>query len=117
MLASSWYSVLLDIDVDADATEEVDLKGAYEFVTVIVPTLDQNSKLEAQIAMTSGGTFYPMWRWDDTSATDLVGQTSSITTTRALTFYIGGAQYVKIGVEGTDNSTDKTFYVRGFNRD
>ena len=116
MLTSAWYPALLDIDVDPDVTEEVNLEGNYEFLTVIVPTLDQNSKLEVQIAMESGGTFYPMWRWDDTSATDLVGQTSSITTTRAITFYIGGVQYVKIGVEGTDNSTDKTFYVRGISR-
>ena len=116
MLTSAWYPALLDVDVDADATEEVDLQGNYEFLTVIVPTLTQNAKLEAQIARSSGGTFYPMWRWDDTSATDLVGQTSNITTTRALTFYIGGTQYVKVGVEGTDEGTDVTFYFRGFNR-
>ena len=117
MLTSSWYSALLDISVNADATEEVDLGGSYEFITVIVPTLTQASTLEAQIAMTTGGTFYPMWRWDGNSATDLVGTTSSITTTRAITFYIGGAQYVKVGVAGTDMSADLTFYVRGFSRE
>ncbi len=116
MRVSAWYPALLDIDVDPDVTEEVDLEGNYEFLTVTVPTLDQVSKLEAQIAIASGGTFFPMWRWDADSATDLVGQTSSITTTRSITFNIGGAQYIKIGVEGTNNSTDKTFYVRGFNR-
>lgn len=117
MLTSPWKSALLDVDVDADATEEVDLGDNYEFMTVIVPTLGQASKLEAQIAKDAGGTFYPMWRWDADSAQDLVGQTTSITTTRALTFYIGGAQFVKIGVEGTNMSSDVTFYVRGFNRD
>lgn len=116
MLASSWYSALLDVDVNADATEEVDLEANYEFMTVIIPTLTQNAKLEAQVAMSSGGTFYPMWRWDADTAQDLVGQTSNITTTRALTFYIGGVRYVKIGVEGTNEGDDLTFYVRGFNR-
>ena len=117
MITSEWKSALLDVTVDADATEEVDLGGSYEFMTVIVPTLTQASTLEAQIAMASGGTFYPMWRWDGNSATDLVGTTSSITTTRALTFYIGGAQYVKVGVAGADMSGDLTFYVRGFSRE
>ena len=116
MLTSAWYSALLDVDVDADATQEVDLRGSYEFMTVTIPTLTQASTLEAQIARTSGGTFFPMWRWDADTANDLVGTTSSITTTRALTFYIGGAQFVKVGVAGADMSSDLTFYVRGFNR-
>ncbi|KKN29859.1 hypothetical protein LCGC14_0839880 [marine sediment metagenome] len=116
MLASEWKPALLDISVDADATEEVDLGADYEYMTVIVPTLTQASTLEAQIARESGGTFYPMWRWDGNSATDLVGTTSSITTTRALTFYIGGAQFVKVGVAGTNMSSDLTFYVKGFSR-
>lgn len=116
MTASQWYSALLDVDVDADATEEVDLEGNYEFMTVIIPTLGQASTLEAQIAMTSGGTFYPVWHWDADAAGDFLGQTSSITTTRAITFPIGGAQYVKVGVAGSDMSSDVTFYVRGYNR-
>ena len=116
MIPTKWLSALLDIDVDPDATEEVDLGGHFEFLTVIVPTLDQNSALEAQIAMTSGGTFYPVWHWDADAAGDFLGQTTAITTTRAITFHIGGAQFVKVGVIGTDNTTDKTFYVRGYNR-
>ena len=116
MLPSKWLDALLDVDVDADATEEVDLGGDYEFLTVIVPTLTQASKLEAQIAIASGGTFYPVWRWDGDAAQDLVGQTTSITTTRVVIFRIGGAQFIKIGVEGTDMAADITFYVRGFNR-
>ena len=116
MITSAWYSALLDISVDADATAEVNLQGNYEFLTVIVPTLTQNAKLEAQIAMSSGDTFYPMWRWDADSAQDLVGQTSNITTTRVLTVYIGGAQFGKVGVEGTNEADDLTFYVRGLNR-
>lgn len=116
MIPTKWLTALLDTDVDANATEEVDLGGSFEFITVIVPTLGQASKLEAQIAMTSGGTFYPVWHWDADAAGDFLGQTSSITTTRVLTFHVGGAQFVKIGVEGTDMSADVTFYVRGYNR-
>ena len=116
MLASKWFSALLDVSVDANATEEVDLGKNFEFLTVVIPTLTQSSKLEAQIAMKSGGTFYPVWHWDADAAGDFLGQTTSITTTRAITFRIGGAQYIKIGVEGTDMSADVTFYIRGFNR-
>jgi len=116
MHASSWKLALLDVDVDADATAEVDLGENYEFMTVLVPTLGQASTLEAQVAMSSGGDFFPMWRWDADTATDIVGTSSSITTTRALTFYIGGAQFVKVGVAGTDMAADEDFYVRGFNR-
>lgn len=115
MLPSGWLPALLDVSVDPDATVEVDLGGSYEFMTVIVPTLGQASTLEAQVAMTSGGTFYPMWRWDGNSATDLVGTTSSITTTRVVIFAIGGAQYIKVGVAGSNMSNDVTFYIRGFN--
>lgn len=116
MLTSKWYSALLDVDVDADLTEEVDLGGSYEFLTVLIPTLTEDSKIEAQIAMESGGTFFPVWRWKETTASDIVGQTSSITTTRAIVFRIGGAQFVKIGVEGTDMVVDQTFYLKGYNR-
>ena len=116
MKATGWLPALLDVDVDADATEEVDLDDSFEFLTVIVPTLGQASKLEAQIAMTPGGTFYPVWHWDADAAGDFLGQTTSITTTRAITFLIGGAQYVKIGVEGTNMSSDVTFYLKGYNR-
>ncbi len=116
MRASPWYTVLLDVSVDADATAEQDLRENYEFLTVIIPTLNTASKLEAQVAMSTGGTFYPVWRWDAATATDLVGQTSNATTTRTLTFYIGGAQHVKVGVEGADMTEDETFYFRGFNR-
>ncbi len=116
MIATKWLPALLDISDDPDATVEVDLQGNFEFITVIIPTLSQASKIEAQIARESGGTFYPVWHWDNNAAGDFLGQTTSITTTRVITFNIGGAQFVKLGVEGTNMSSDVTFYVRGFNR-
>ena len=81
LVAASTITLLQD-----DATEEVDLQGNFEFLTVIIPTLGQASKLEAQIARESGGTFYSVWHWDADAAGDFLGQTTSITTSRAITF-------------------------------
>ena len=115
MLATKWYSALVDQSVDDDLSEEVDLQGNFEFLNVIQPTLDGAHTATVHIAMESGGTYYPIYQLDNDTAADFQQITTGLATARSLIFRIGGAQFVKI-VLGTGVTTNKTFYVRGFNR-
>ena len=55
------------------------------------------------------------YQLDNDAAADFEQITSGLATARSLVFRIGSAQFVKVYV-GTGVSTDKTFYVLGFNR-
>lgn len=115
MIPTAWLSALIDQDVDDDLSEEVDLDGNFEFLTVIQPELDGAHTVTVHIAMSAGGTYYPLYQLDNDTAADFEQITTGLATARALVFRIGGAQFIKIAV-GTGVTTDKTFYVRGFNR-
>lgn len=115
MIPTGWKAALLDFSVDADNSEEVDLEGAYEFLTVIIPTLAGSYTTTVHVAMTAGGTYYPLYMFDTAAVGDFAQITDGATTPKAITFRIGGAQYIKV-VSGTSLSADITFYVRGFNR-
>jgi len=111
MIPTKWHSAL----VEDQLSEEVDLQGNFEFVTVIQPELDGAHTVTVHIAMSSGGTYYPLYQLDDDTNADFPQITTGLATARSLVFRIGGAQFVKVYV-GTGVTTDKTFYVRGFNR-
>ncbi len=115
MLPTNWLPALLDYSEDTTKSEEVDLDGLYEFLTVIIPTLAGSYTTTVHIAMTSGGTYYPIYQLDIASAADFEQLTTGATTAHAVTFRIGGAQFIKV-VSGTVLGADITFYVRGFNR-
>ena len=115
MIPTKWLSALVDQSVDDDLSEEVDLQGHFEFLTVIQPTLDGAHTVTVHIARTSGGTYYPIYKPKEEATGDVAQITTGLATARSLVFRIGGAQYVKIAV-GTGVTTDKTFYIRGFNR-
>lgn len=115
MIPTKWLPTLVDQSVDPDLSEEVDLQGFFEFLNVIQPELDGGHTVTVHIARESGGTYYPIYQLDDDSNADFPQITTGLATARSIVFRIGGAQFVKIAV-GTSVSTDKTFYVRGFNR-
>lgn len=115
MLPTTWLAALIDQDVDDDLSGEVDLGGNFEFLNVIQPELDGAHTVTVHIAMSAGGSYYPVYQLDDDTAADFQQITSGLATTRSVVFRIGGVQFVKVAV-GTGVSTDKTFYVRGFNR-
>ena len=116
MITSEWKTVLIDQSVDDDLSAEVDLGGNYEFLTVIQPTLDGAHTVTVHVAMATGGTFYPVYALDGDSTGDHAQITTGATTTRMYVFNIGGMQFIKIAV-GTGVTTDKTFYVRGTDRE
>ena len=115
MIPTKWHPALLDFSVDPLLSEEVDLQEAFEFITVIIPTLAGAYTTTVHIAMTPGGTYYPLHMFDTAAVGDFAQITDGATTAKVITFRIGGAQYVKV-VSGTSLSADITFYVRGFNR-
>lgn len=115
MFGTGWIPVLIDQDVDADNSEECNLERDYEFLTVIQPELDGAHTVTVHVAMGAGGDYYPIYHLDADETGDLAQISASLATARLLTFRIGGAQFIKI-VVGTSVSSDKTFYVKGFNR-
>lgn len=115
MIPGPWKTVLIDQSVDDVLSAVVDLGGNFEFLTVIQPTLDGAHTVTITVGMTETGTFYPVYALDGDSTGDHAQITTGATTTRMLTFSIGGMQFIKVLV-GTGVTTDKTFYVRGFDR-
>jgi len=115
MLTSDWKTALVNFSVDKKVSEAVDLGGNYEFLTVIQPTLDNAATLTVHIGMTLTGTFYPAYQLDNDAGADYAQITTGLATARAVVFQIGGAQFVEV-VVGTDVTSDKTFYVKGYDR-
>lgn len=115
MIASAWFNAVITKDTDPNNSAEVDLGGNYEFLTVIIPTLSNASTTTVHISDASGGTFVPVYRWDEDTATNLAHTTADADTTMAIPFRIGGAQYIKV-VCADNQSANTTFKVRGFNR-
>ena len=126
MRNTGWISSLMDVDRDAEfAGDDVDqfssiinLKGNYEFVTVILPIM-VSSDVTIYIQRTDAVTEVPviMHTLDGDSA-DSFAQTSAAVSSAAiaLTFRIGGAQYFRLKMDG-NQTLDLTFYAKGFNRE
>ncbi len=111
---SKWFSLLLDQSVDDDLTPELDLVNDYEFVTVLIPTID-SSTVTVHVSNEKGGTFYPVHALDDDATGSFASATTAAVTSIAVTFRIGGAQYIKVAF-GSGQSADVNLLVKGFNR-
>ena len=115
MLSSAWKTAVITFGTDPNNSAEVDLDGAYEFLIVIIPTLSNASTTTVHISDVSGGTFVALYMFDTAAVGDFAQITDDLTTTKAITFRIGGAQYIKV-VCADNQSANTTFKVRGFNR-
>ena len=104
MIHGEWKTALIDINVDADLTAEVDLGRPYETMLVHIPALT-SCNLICYVAEKTGGTFYALGK-DITVAAD-TGNFADI-------WEIGGHQFVKIGtsVAQTANRSFKICGVR-----
>ena len=116
MLPSAWIDAVITKDTDPNNSAEVNLVRAYEFLTVIIPTLSNASTTTVHISDKSSGTFVPLYMPDTNAVGDFAQITDDATTTKAITFRIGGAQFIKV-VCADNQSANTTFRVRGFNRD
>jgi hypothetical protein len=126
MIPSEWKSVLLDYD---RATEEfvgddvdrfsalLDLGECYEFITVLIPALSAEGTVTPYIQKDEKIATIPVavHAMDDDTTGSFAHATSSGAGSIAVIFRIGGAQYIRLYV-GADQTANRTFYVRGFNR-
>ena len=81
---------------------------------VLIPTIT-SSTVSISMSRTAGGTYYPLYILDDDATGNFASATSAATTTMAISFETGGAQYIKILCGSAQTTTDKTFYVMGYN--
>jgi hypothetical protein len=125
VIPGAWKSALIDIDRSTEFTGDdvdrysklVDLGMPFEFLTVIIPTIT-SAQITPYIQRTPSEDEVPVpvHFWNDSDAdTDVVQSTVAGTGGLAVTFNIGGAQYVRLH-SGANQIADRTLYARGFNR-
>ena len=104
MIHGQWLDALIDINVDADLTAEVDLGRPYETMLVHIPALT-SCNLTCYVAEKTGGTFYALGK--DITVAAGTGNFADV-------WEIGGHQFVKIGtsVAQTANRSFKICGVR-----
>lgn len=112
-LGSGWKAAT--VADEASVSSEVDLGSAYKYATVLNPTIDA-AYMSVQGAMNLGGTYYPIYAWEDNDADGTVLlATTAETTSKAVTYFIGGFRFVKVAFSAAQNGGPYTLYVRGFN--
>ncbi len=114
MITGGWKTATLTYGTHTTLTPEVDLGGTYEFLLVLIPTIT-NSTTSIQVAEASGGTFFPLYALDDDATGCFAHATTQATTTMAVVFRIGGAQFVKV-LFGSAQGGDSTIKIQGFDR-
>lgn len=115
MIPSAWKDAVITYGTDPNNSAEVDLEGNYEFLTVVIPTLNSASATTVHISDASGGTFVPLYMFDTNVVGDFAQSTDDLTTAKVITYRTGGAQYIKVVCEDAQGA-NITFKVRGFNR-
>lgn len=113
MIHGQWKTALIDIDVDADLSPEVDLGRPYDTVVIVCPALAVSATVGLMVAEKSGGTYQDLYlvKSDGTNVRIL----SSAYTTAVFTWVvpIGGFQFIKVKLSADQTGADKTFRVMG----
>ncbi len=126
MKVSAWKTLNLDFDRSSDGftdedvdrfTELLDLGEAYEFITVLIPTIESATitpyiQNDEKVATNP----FPIHVLDDDATGSFLHATSAGTGGIAVTFRIGGVQYIRL-YTGADQTADRAFLVKGFNRE
>jgi len=125
MQSSDWITVTLDYDRSATEfvgddvdrfTDLVDLGAEYENILVFIPTID-SSVVTPYIQRDSSEATVPvaMHILDDDATGSFAHATTASTGGIVVIFRIGAARYLRL-YTGSNQTADRTFYVRGFNR-
>ena len=123
MVATSWLSVLMDIDRATEFTGDdvdqfsklLDLGDSYEYVTVIIPTITSSTiGISIQMDGNEDTVPSPVYILDADATGNFLHATTAATTAMAVTYKLGGARWFRIKA-GANQAADRTFYCRGFN--
>ncbi len=125
MIPGKWQEALIDIDRAAEFsgddvdqfTKLVNLDMPFEFLTVLVPAVDSGA-ITPYVQKEPAVDTVPVpvhFFHDNNADTDVVQSTVADTGSKAITFNIGGNQFVRLKV-AADQSADRSLQVRGFNR-
>jgi hypothetical protein len=101
-LYSGWNDAVITIATDNTVSAAVKLDKPYEYLNVIIPTID-SATVSLMVAPTEAGTYVTLGQ----SAT-----TTASTGAFADTFQLGGYQFVKIKTSATQTA-NRTFQIRG----
>ena len=125
MKCSRWLTATFDIDRDTEFVGDdadqfsklLDLGENYEFITVVMGAAITSSTLNPWVQMTEAISEVPVivHVLDDDATGSFAHATTAATTQVAVTFRIGGIQYLRLRC-GSNQAADRTMYVRGFNR-
>lgn len=110
MLFSVWKTAT--IAAAGTTSAEVDLELSCNRILVLIPTLGDTATTTVHVSNISGGTFYPVYALDDDATGCFAHATSDATTSMAVVFEIGCAQYIKIKT-GASQTAETSFLVRG----
>ena len=126
MFSSSWKTATLDYDRaateftgdDVDRfTDLVDLGDSYEFLTVFIPALSASATITPYVQRDEAIATVPiaLHVFDSDATGSFAHATSSGAGDIVVTFCIGGTRYFRL-YAGADQTANRTFYCRGFNR-
>jgi len=124
MYASDWETATIDIDRSTEFTGDdvdrfsdlIDLEDDYEYLTVFIPTLDA-AVVSVYVQRDSAIATVPViLHYFDSDATgSFAHATSSGTGGIVITYRLGGCRYFRLHC-GANQTADRTFYARGYNR-
>lgn len=125
MFSSEWQTATLDYDRSATQfvgddvdrfTDLIDLGADYENILVFIPTID-SSVVTPYIQRDSSTATVPvaMHILDDDATGSFAHATTAGTGAITVIFRIGATRYLRL-YTGSNQTADRTFYVRGFNR-
>uniref|UniRef100_A0A6M3L0F9 Uncharacterized protein n=1 Tax=viral metagenome TaxID=1070528 RepID=A0A6M3L0F9_9ZZZZ len=126
MFASDWKLATLDYDRSATEftgddvdrfTDLVDLGDNYEYITVFIPALSASGTVAPWVQRDGLIATVPVvvHILDDDATGSFAHATSSGAGSVVVTFKIGGCRYLRIYV-AADQTANRLFYLRGFNR-
>jgi len=102
-LYGGWKTATITIAADDDLSAAVDLGSSFDFLNIVIPTID-SAKVSVHVCATSDGTYQAL---GDSVATE------ATTGGYSTTFKLGGWQHIKIATSAPQ-SANRSFSVRGW---
>jgi len=106
-LYGSWKNAVITKDDATKTSPEVDLGKDYEWVQIVIPTID-SANVSFTVAEKTAGTFQTLGSGSAVITAGLGGFTTVAN--------IGGFQFIKVVVSATQTTATVTFRVRGSRR-